>query len=111
MTCKTHKHFSTNPVSDFFNAADRAIADGEPARLLDIPAFGFLRTLVAAIIGVIVVLFGWRRLIDGRDTAKPSSRPRVTAALERFGYVKRFLTSNLIARRARDGLSCCENLR
>jgi len=38
-----------------------AIADGEPARLLDIPAFGFLRTLVAAIIGVIVILFGWPR--------------------------------------------------
>jgi len=39
-----------------------AIADGEPAPLLDIPAFGFLRTLVAPIIGVIVILFGWQRL-------------------------------------------------
>jgi hypothetical protein len=38
-----------------------AFADGEPARLLDIPAFGFLRTLAAAIIGVIVILFGRHR--------------------------------------------------
>jgi len=38
-----------------------AIADGEPARLLDTPASGFLRTLVAPIIGVIVILLGWHR--------------------------------------------------
>jgi uncharacterized membrane protein YeaQ/YmgE (transglycosylase-associated protein family) len=35
---------------------------GELASLLDIPVFGFFRTLVAAIIGAIAILFLWRQL-------------------------------------------------
>jgi uncharacterized membrane protein YeaQ/YmgE (transglycosylase-associated protein family) len=35
---------------------------GVLASLLNIPVFGFMRTLVAAIIGAILILFLWRRV-------------------------------------------------
>lgn len=37
-----------------------AFVGGELASLLNIPVFGFFRTLVAAIIGAIIVLWLWR---------------------------------------------------
>ena len=39
-----------------------AFVGGKLAELLEIPVFGFFRTLIAAAIGAIIVLFIWRRL-------------------------------------------------
>jgi uncharacterized membrane protein YeaQ/YmgE (transglycosylase-associated protein family) len=39
-----------------------AFIGGVLASLLNIPVFGFVRTLVAAIIGAILILFLWRRV-------------------------------------------------
>jgi uncharacterized membrane protein YeaQ/YmgE (transglycosylase-associated protein family) len=40
---------------------------GVLAAILNIPVFGFLRTLVAAIIGAILILFVWHR-VHGRTS-------------------------------------------
>jgi uncharacterized membrane protein YeaQ/YmgE (transglycosylase-associated protein family) len=39
-----------------------AFVGGELAGLLQIPVFGFFRTLVAATVGAIVILFLWRQI-------------------------------------------------
>ncbi|MGR7997044.1 GlsB/YeaQ/YmgE family stress response membrane protein [Xanthobacter sp. ZOL 2024] len=39
-----------------------AFVGGEFATLLNIPVFGFFRTLIAAIVGAIVVLWVWRAI-------------------------------------------------
>ena len=39
-----------------------AFVGGALAGLLDIPVFGFFRTLAAAIVGAIVILYLWRHL-------------------------------------------------
>jgi uncharacterized membrane protein YeaQ/YmgE (transglycosylase-associated protein family) len=42
---------------------------GALASLVNIPVFGFFRTLVAAIIGAILILFLWHFIVDQRRTA------------------------------------------
>ena len=39
-----------------------AFVGGELAGLLQIPVFGFFRTLVSATVGAIVILFRWRQI-------------------------------------------------
>ena len=39
-----------------------AFVGGELASILNIPVFGFFRTLVAATIGAVLILFVWHRL-------------------------------------------------
>jgi uncharacterized membrane protein YeaQ/YmgE (transglycosylase-associated protein family) len=39
-----------------------AFVGGTIAELLQIPIFGFWRTLIAAIIGAVLILFLWRRI-------------------------------------------------
>jgi uncharacterized membrane protein YeaQ/YmgE (transglycosylase-associated protein family) len=42
---------------------------GVLAAILNIPVFGFMRTLVAAIIGAILILFVWHRVHDRTSRA------------------------------------------
>lgn len=39
-----------------------AFSGGELARVLEIPVFGFWRTLIAAAVGAIILLFIWRAI-------------------------------------------------
>ncbi|MDJ1156834.1 GlsB/YeaQ/YmgE family stress response membrane protein [Chelatococcus sp. SYSU_G07232] len=39
-----------------------AFVGGKLAEVMDIPVFGFVRTLVAATVGAIIILWVWRRL-------------------------------------------------
>lgn len=39
-----------------------AFIGGKIAELLDIPVFGFFRTLIAAVIGAVIIIFVWRKI-------------------------------------------------
>lgn len=39
-----------------------AFIGGKIAELLDIPVFGFFRTLIAAVIGAVIIIFIWRKI-------------------------------------------------
>ncbi len=49
-------------LTNLFIGIVGAFVGGELAALLDIPVFGFFRTLVAAIVGAIILLWVWRAI-------------------------------------------------
>jgi uncharacterized membrane protein YeaQ/YmgE (transglycosylase-associated protein family) len=61
---------------------------GGLAGLLDIPVFGFFRTLAAAIVGAIVILYLWRQL---RQRAWRTATPRMQYQEPRMSAVYRIL--------------------
>ena len=44
---------------------------GVLAGILDIPIFGFIRTLISATIGAILILFVWHRVRDNAQRTQP----------------------------------------